>query len=243
MTVGAAGEALIWHDLECGAYEADLPLWSELAAAAGSAVLELGCGSGRVALHLARRGSRVTGIDSAPELVAELRRRGAREDLEVRGEVADAAGFELDERFGMIVAPMQLIQLLPGAVARQRCLEAIAAHLEPGGRAALAIVVGAESGFPASPPLPDVHEAGGWVYSSLPLGVGVDDGALTVDRLRQTVAPDGSLREDRNTDRLRVLDADQLEHEARDAGLRPVERLAIDPTAAHVGSAVVVLEA
>jgi tRNA G46 methylase TrmB len=46
----------IWHDVECGSYQADLPLWEELAQRAQGAVLELGCGTGRVALHLARRG-------------------------------------------------------------------------------------------------------------------------------------------------------------------------------------------
>ena len=49
----------IWHDVECGAYGADLALWEELATAAGGPVLDLGCGTGRVVLHLARRGHAV----------------------------------------------------------------------------------------------------------------------------------------------------------------------------------------
>ena len=243
MTVDTAGESVIWHDVECGAYEADLPLWSELAAIGDGSLLELGCGSGRVAIDLARGGSRVAGIDSAGELVDELRRRARAAALELRAETATASDFDLRERFGVVVAPMQLIQLLSGEQERRRCLAAAAGHLAPGGQMALAIVEGAESGSPSSPPLPDVREIDGWVYSSLPLGVHVEDDALVVERLRQTVTPGGRLSEARSHDRLQVLDAAQLEEEARPAGLQPVRRLAIDPTAAHVGSTVVLLEA
>jgi len=53
--------AAIWHDIECGAYTADLPLWEELAA--GGAVLDVGAGTGRVALRLARAGCAMTAVD------------------------------------------------------------------------------------------------------------------------------------------------------------------------------------
>ena len=60
----------IWHDVECGAYDADLPLWEELADEAGGPVLDLGCGTGRVALHLSRRGHRVLGLDTEASFLA-----------------------------------------------------------------------------------------------------------------------------------------------------------------------------
>ena len=53
----------IWHDLECGAYAEDLPLWRSLASTYGDPVLDVGAGTGRVALDLARRGHRVTALD------------------------------------------------------------------------------------------------------------------------------------------------------------------------------------
>ena len=56
--------AAIWHDIECGAYTADLPLWEELAA--GGTVLDVGAGTGRVALRLARAGCAVTALDRDP---------------------------------------------------------------------------------------------------------------------------------------------------------------------------------
>jgi SAM-dependent methyltransferase len=241
VSVKTPTESVIWHDVECGAYEADLPLWSEMAAAAAGPVLELGAGTGRVAMDLARRGCRVTAIDQSAELIEELRRRAAAVDL--RAETADASDFELGERFDLVVAPMQLIQLLDGPVARGRCLRAAGAHLAPGGRFALAIVEDPQIGVPESPPLPDVREVDGWVYSSLPLGVRIEDDSLVVERLRQAVAPGGGLSETRSLDRLRLIGAGGLEAEAREAGLRPVKRLVVQPTEAHIGSTVVVLEA
>jgi SAM-dependent methyltransferase len=233
---------VIWHDVECGAFEADLPLWDELAEGSDGAVLELGCGSGRVALHLARNGDRVTGLDSDPALVEALRDRTAAEGLEVTARAADAADFKLDQSFGLVVAPMQLIQLLDGAGARESCLRACGSHMAPGGRLAVAIVEGVPTGVPPAPLLPDVREHDGWVYSSLPLGARHEGGALLIERLRQIVDPEGHLSESRDIVRLRTLTADQLEEEARSAGLRPGGRRSIDPTSSHVGSTVVLLE-
>jgi SAM-dependent methyltransferase len=235
-------EAVIWHDVECGAYEADLPVWSELAAESGP-VLELGCGTGRVALWLAGRGVAMTGLDREPALLEALRARSGEAGLQVRAELGDAADFDLGERFGLVLAPMQLIQLLEGTAARTACLRAIATHLAPGGRAALAIVEGLPGGSPSSPPLPDVRELGGFVYSSLPLGALHEGDSLLVGRLRQVVDPAGTLTESRDDLRLALVGADSLEQEARTAGLRPAGRLQIEATASHVGSTVVLLEA
>jgi len=47
--------AVVWHDLECGAYLEDLPVWQRLAAQHGNPILDVGAGTGRVTLDLARR--------------------------------------------------------------------------------------------------------------------------------------------------------------------------------------------
>ncbi len=82
----------------------------------------------------------------------------------------------------------------------------------------------------------------GWVYSSLPLETVVADGEIVVRRLRQTVSPEGSLSDEVDEVRLRILSAEGLEREAREAGLRPAGRRAIPATDAHVGSTVVLFE-
>lgn len=230
---------VIWHDAENGAYSGDLALWEELAAAAGGPVLDLGCGTGRVALHLARRGHQTVGVDLDPELIAALERRA--EGLPLRGVVGDAGSFELEEEIALALAPMQLAQLLAGSAERLECLRCIARHLAPGGQVALSIVESLPAAAEGPPPLPDVREVDGWVYSSLPLDA-VDIGPeIVIQRLRQTVSPSGELSEEENEIRIRTLAADQLEREAIEAGLEPLPRRRIEPTDLHVGSTVVVL--
>jgi len=232
--------AAIWHDVECGSYAADLPLWEELAQAAGGPVLELGCGTGRVALHLARRGHEVIGLDSDPELVAALRERGNGLPVEAVG--ADARDFALAEPVALVLAPMQFLQLLGDSEERLACLRCIAACLRPGGLVAAALVEEMPEPDGSPPPLPDVREVDGWVYSSLPTEAALAAGEIRLRRLRQTVSPGGELSEEPNEIRLRTFPADRLEAEAAEAGLGAGARRSIAPTDAHVGSVVSILE-
>jgi hypothetical protein len=144
----------------------------------------------------------------------------------------------------MVLAPMQLIQLLGTPAERIACLRCAAPHLGARGSIAVAIVDGfpAELTEEAPPPLPDVREVDGWVYSSLPLDAGLDPGSIVVRRLRQTVSPAGELSEALDEIPLRLLSAETVEEEAREAGLVPVGRRQVAPTDSHIGSVVVLLE-
>ena len=234
--------AAIWHDVECGGYAADLPVWERLAGDADGPVLELGCGTGRVALRLAGRNNEVWAVDADASLLEALQERAAAQGLPVRAICADVRALDLDREFELIVAPMQLLQMLGSAAARHATLERAADHLAPGGRLAVAIVE------PPSPSLdgpaaalPDVRELDGWVYSSLPVVHVSAAGQLEIRRHRQAVSPDGSLSEEECTDRLDALDAGALEAEAGTLGLRPVARLEVPPVDGYFGSTVVVL--
>jgi SAM-dependent methyltransferase len=230
----------IWHDVECGGYEADLELWKQLADEASGPILELGCGTGRAALHLARRANPVRGLDLDASLVAAFNERVG--GLPADAVVGDARDFESSRRFGLVLAPMQVVQLFASEEERLGCLRCIEDHLLPGGLAAFAIVEEMPEAVDPSPPLPDVRETDGWVYSSLPLETVVDDEEILVRRLRQIVSPGGELSEEVDEVRLTALTAEVLEREAAQAGLRPAGRRAIPPTDAHVGSTVVLLE-
>ncbi len=236
---GAIDAEAIWHDVECSSYAADLPLWEELATAGEGAVLDLGCGTGRVALHLARRGHKVIGVDHDATLLAVLRERAG--DLAVEPVHADVREFELDRPVALALAPMQTLQLLEGADARIACLRRVAAALAPNGRFAAAILEEMPPPDDSPPPLPDVREVDGWVYSSLATEAAVGPGEVVVHRLRQTVSPEGKLAEEPNRVRIETFAAAQLEEEAATVGLVPVEHRRIGATDIHVGSTAVVL--
>jgi SAM-dependent methyltransferase len=242
---------IVWHDLECGSYHADLPLWRELAArgaAPGEScrVLDLGCGTGRVSLDLAAEGHRVTGLDLDPRLTAELRRRAAAQHVAVGGITGDARSFRFGRRFDLVLAALQFLQLLTGREERIAALVCVRAHLADGGlfAAALLDLSGESTDDDYHPPLPDMSESAGWVWSSQPVEVRLLEGgsALALDRHRRAVSPRGEVAESEDRVRLELLSCDDLEQELREAGIEPIERRAIAATDDHVGSIAVIGE-
>src|ERR1700691_93403 len=132
---------VIWHDLECGHYEQDLPLWLGLAGEHvqhGQAMLHVGAGTGRVTIPVAQAGYRVVALDIDGQLLVELERRAP--DLPVETVCADAREFELPGRtFPLIAVPMQTLQLLGGADGHLAFMRRARAHLRDGGIVAVAI--------------------------------------------------------------------------------------------------------
>jgi SAM-dependent methyltransferase len=242
----APPDAFAWHALECGPYAADLPLWRQLAERCGGAALELGCGAGRVALDLARAGVRVVGVDLDAALIDRLNRSAHEQGLPARGEVADIRGPLPTGEFPLVLAPMQVLQLLAGPDERVRTLREAAARLAHGGLCAAAIVEGtpdaaaARAGREAEP---DRGEWDGWRYESRPLGAELSGERLVVSRLRRRTSPGGELTEAIHRDSLAVMEADELEAEGRRAGLRPVGRLRVPDDDQYVGSTIVLWEA
>jgi SAM-dependent methyltransferase len=239
---------VLWHELECGRYRQDLPLWRELAADAGGPVLDLGAGSGRVSLELARAGHAVTALDLDPLLLAALAADAADAALTVPTVQADARDFGgvlAGRAFALVLAPMQTIQLLGGPDGRAGLLRASLAVLRPGGLLACALADAMEA-FDAEhtePPLPDVLERDGWVFASQPVAVRPDADGTTIERIRQTVSPDGARTAEDDAIRLDKLDGDTLEAEGVALGFAAAGRRFVEMTDEHVGSEVVLLRA
>lgn len=232
---------VIWHDIECSRYEADLPLWRELARAEDGPVLDLGAGTGRVTLDLARLGHEVVALDREPAFLAALRSRAG--DLPVETVVADASSFDLGERrFGLVIAPMQTIQLL-GARGRTGFLKSVRTHLKPGGLAACALASDLEAfdGLSVVLPLPDMDVVDGTSYYSQPIALRDVGGRMAIERVRTTITAAGERSSVEDVIHLDKIDAAGVESEARRVGLHAVGTRVIDPTDEHEGTTVVML--
>ncbi len=235
---------VIWHDTECGAYDADLAAWERLASESNERILELGCGTGRVALRLARRGHEVWAVDADPDLVAVARERAAGEGLPLRVELADARRLDLGrKKFGLVIAAMQFVQMVGPAARRAEVLRRVAAHLGRRGRLAAAILDGMPGDLTGAPaPLPDIREVDGRIYSSLPSDVIVDGPRLELHRVRQEVAPDGIMTSSQQAESLWLLDPSALEREGEAAGLAPCGRVHVPTAKGYTGSVIVLME-
>ncbi len=94
-------------------------------------VLELGVGTGRLALPLAAGGLQVHGLDASGAMLEQLKAKPGGSALSVTE--ADFSDFELSERFTLAVLAVNTIFALPDQDAQVRCFERVAAHLRPGG--------------------------------------------------------------------------------------------------------------
>ncbi len=123
------------YDAYFSGWPGEIELYQELAAkpkARGEAVLEVACGTGRVALALAREGVRVTGLDLAAPMVerAQKKSSGMPNARWVQG---DMRAFELEEQFGLAIIPAHSFQFMLTPHDQVACLECIRQHLRPGG--------------------------------------------------------------------------------------------------------------
>lgn len=126
------------YDQQYGSLTVDLDFYLEEAKAAQPPVLELACGTGRVALAIAQAGVPIVGVDSSAEMLDRAREKAAAlGDLPVRLVQADMRDFQLGERFGLAIIPARSFLHLLDPEDQVEALTNIHRHLVPGGRLAL----------------------------------------------------------------------------------------------------------
>ncbi len=118
------------HDpTELAAVESVVDFLAELAG--DGAALELGIGTGRIALPLARRGVRVHGIDLSEAMVARLRAKPGAETIAVT--MGDFATTRVEGTFSLAYLVFNTIMNLTTQAGQVACFQNVGAHLEPGG--------------------------------------------------------------------------------------------------------------
>jgi len=145
-----------WYD---GDVTHDLDMWQRLAVDEGSPVLELGSGTARVLLVLARAGHDVTGVEISPAMLEVARRKVAAEPEAVRRRItlvqADVTDFDLPPRFRLGFIACNTLCEVSTFEGQKRALSRLYHHLEPGGLAVVSVpnpILGRyPSGGPMSP--------------------------------------------------------------------------------------------
>lgn len=236
---GRAAELARYYDLDLREYDEDIELYVALAAGSPRDVLELACGTGRVAVPLARAGHRVVGVDLEPAMldrartawaaVAPAERAGTLELFD-----ADLTALDLGRRFDLVILGLNTLHELGPREAQLAALRAAAGHVAPAGR----VVVDAWLPRPEDLIAYDGRVELAWLRADEETGELVAklwtadyDAATQVATLTAFFdawpAGGGSLRRTSRRDRLHLLPASELVALAEQAGLR-AERLAGD---------------
>jgi SAM-dependent methyltransferase len=124
-----------YYDYTYRSLRADVEFYRRRARKSGGPILELGVGTGRVAMALADDGHEVVGVDMSPVMLERARLRAK---MLTRGKVTlregDIRSFRLRKRFPLIVSPFNVLLHLYEPDDFAQCFECVARHLAPGGR-------------------------------------------------------------------------------------------------------------
>ena len=123
------------YDLFYGDFDADLPMYTGFAGRTSGPVLEIGAGTGRVAMALAKEGCRITGLEASDEMLSIARRKIQAGQFANRVSLVlgDMRRFTLDERFGLAIAPINTFLHNLTLEDQLATLYSIKRHLRPGG--------------------------------------------------------------------------------------------------------------
>jgi 2-polyprenyl-3-methyl-5-hydroxy-6-metoxy-1,4-benzoquinol methylase len=121
------------YDLVVGDYNDDRPCIEQWARTLGGPLLDLACGTGRMAIQMAQLGFAVTGVDLVPEMIALARQKAAAAGVAVEWVVADARSFQLHRQFPCIFMLENVFQFLLTRPDQDAMLARVREHLRPDG--------------------------------------------------------------------------------------------------------------
>jgi ubiquinone/menaquinone biosynthesis C-methylase UbiE len=131
------------YDIEYNNIVEDIPFYIEIFKDIEAPILELGCGTGRLLIPLAKEGHKITGIDISQKMLDIAKKKLSLEDPEIRNMVSlikgDMRSFELNTLFGGVLIAFNSFMHLLTIEDQDKCLESIYRHLIPRGRLIISI--------------------------------------------------------------------------------------------------------
>jgi SAM-dependent methyltransferase len=123
------------YDEQYQYYREDLNFYTQLARDYGSPILELGAGTARVSIALAKAGYTVVGVELSEAMVVRGREHIARENLTEQVELmqGDMRRLELSQKFPIVIAPFNTLMHAYTLQDQDATLATVKRHLEPGG--------------------------------------------------------------------------------------------------------------
>ncbi|MGE0134449.1 MAG: class I SAM-dependent methyltransferase [Dehalococcoidia bacterium] len=209
------------YDLDFEEFDDDVTMYRELASRQRGAVLELACGTGRVAAELARAGLGVVGVDFSAGMLAVARERCRGLAVEfVEGDIRDV---RLGRRFGCVLIPLGSLQHLEAVDDVIAALTTVAAHLADDGVAVIDVEAPQPEDFTSGPRPLVAHWTRAWRDGLVTKLVAVD-GIPSECRRQVTFHYDiqpreGALRRVSHGFNLRTITSGELELAGRLAGL------------------------
>jgi SAM-dependent methyltransferase len=122
------------YDAQYRNYIEDIPFYLRQAERYGDPVLELACGTGRIAVPLAQQGFQVTGLDISEPMLSQARQKAATLGVSVDWIQADMRSFSLSRRFALIFIAFNSISHLHDRESLEAFFSCIRAHLAEDGR-------------------------------------------------------------------------------------------------------------
>lgn len=123
----------ITYDLECDSFNEDFPIIEQWAQQLGNPLLDLACGTGRMSIHLAKKGYQLTGVDLVPQMVLHGQKKAQHANVNIEFMVADARAFHLNKQFNFIFMLMNAFQFLPTRKDYEQLFACVKSHLTPEG--------------------------------------------------------------------------------------------------------------